>query len=370
MSEIVADILIVGSGLGATAAAVRLAGGGRSVVLVPGIGRTRSPHVDGGIVDEALVERTFGDEAPLGRSVTEIRQPGDRFGSGDVVPVAGQRIYRRATLEQWAMRRAMAAGATFIDDFIEGQAVPHPGGTITLTSERDDRRIRAGIMVLCEGADPRIPLKVRLRPDYGPEDQIHFARTIFHGTVGGRLVCERWRTGWGMPVEVCMVPQDDGAIVAVSARIENVMRGSRSAKDALEAFLASPEWASLKIAGERGDTGVELIALRPDHRDIRFLGDQMVMGIDASGVIDARSPDRANLTIRGGIQLADVVLSGELASWQVVAQGFVRENIPSPQPYRDDRVTGFLEDGTVGKTPAIARRLAGIVRRVREGSAR
>jgi flavin-dependent dehydrogenase len=370
MSEITADILIVGSGLGATAAAVRLSGGGRSVVMVPGIGSTRSPHVDGGLIDASLVERVFGPGAPLGWPVAEMRQPGERFGAGQVSPVSGQRIYRRAALEQWAMSRATAAGATFLGDFIEETAIPQPDGTITLTSERDDRRIRAGIMVLCEGADPRIPLKVRLRPDYGPEDQVHFARTILNGSPFRNLTRDRWRTGWGMPVEVSVVPQDDGVIVAVSARIENVMRSSRSAKDALEDLLSSPEWAARRLTGERGDTGVELVALRPDHRDIPFISGQMVMGIDASGVIDARDPERANLTLRGGLELADVVLSRELTEWQEAATTFLREHIPSPQPYRDDRVTGFLEDGTVGNAPAIARRLAGIVRRVRQGSAR
>jgi flavin-dependent dehydrogenase len=264
---------------------------------------------------------------------------------------------------------AIQAGARFIDDFVEEKALPNPDESMTLTSERDERTIRAQMIVLCEGADPRIPMRVNLRPDYGPEDQIHFARTIIHGNTIPALRTARWRTGWGMPVDLAIVPQEDGVIVSLAARIENVMRCSRSSKDALEEFLASPAFDSLGIRGKRGETGVELVALRRQTRNIPFVLDRLVMGVDMSGVIDARRRDRADATIRSGLILARYLLDADfsLSAWPMMAQRFIDEDLRPRASYHDDRGTGFLEEAPAGAARSIPSRLATLIRRGRAG---
>lgn len=369
MREIVGDVLLVGSGLGATSAAVALARTGKSVVIVPGIGRTRFPHIDGGLVDPAVVADAFGPGAPLGMEI-DVRQellslPGHRFDLSRPQVIPSGHVYNRRELEAWAMERATDTGATFLEDFVEGKALPNVDGTMTLTSERDDRSIRAGYMVLCEGADPRIPLRVKLRPDYGPEDQLHFARVHVSGSSELVLRQGSWRTSWGMPVDLALVPQETGLIVAVTARIENVMRGSRSAKDALSEFLRSAEFGTLGIEGSRSDMGVELVPLRRDRKNIRFSHDRMLMGIDASGVIDPRRADRVEVTIRSGQLLAHVLLEGPVEAWQEVASRFVAGNAPAGTTYHDDQATGYLEDVPAGRSVALGGRLTRMIQRVR-----
>lgn len=368
MSERFADFVIIGSGLGAAAAARCAAAAGASVMLIPGIARTRSPHVDGGVVSPELVEQAFGAGAPIGE-VTEFRQELVLDGEGSLRPgamtaIPSYRVYRRSELELWSIERATAAGTVFLDDFIEDKALPNPDGTLTLASEHDERTIRARTIVLCEGADPRIPLRVRLRPDYGPQEQIHFARTIIRSDVVSSLREGRWRTTWGMPVGLALIPQDDGVLVSVSTRIENVMRCGRSAKDALEDFLVSPAFASLNVKGRREETGVELVALRQARQGMTLVYDRLVMGIDASGVIDPRRFNRADLTIRAGMTLGNWLVGrhGVVDGWDAAARQWIERNVPPASTYHDDKTTGFLEEYGARRTSGIPGVLARLMR--------
>lgn len=364
------DVLVVGSGLGAIAAAKALADHDYQVVLVPGIGSSRSRSIDGGLIESALLDTAFGPGAPVGDPVASSAQltmpAGDRFEIGSSVRLPPRVRYRRSELETWAMEQAIAVGAVYLNDFIEGQVLPVDDDSVVMTSERDERVVRAQVIALCEGADPRIALKVHLRPDYGPEDQLHFARVFFQGEPVSQLLHGTWRTEWGMPVQVQVIPQRDGTIVSVATRIENVMRASRSSKDALRNLMESPGLASLGIDGTPGEIGMELVALRRNRRDMTFVHDRLVMGLDFSGVVDPRSMERGDLTIAAGRHLAENLIEHELRldGWPNVALRVVDEAIPVPAPYHDDSATGYLEEG--GKEN-FAKRLAGFVRRARAG---
>ncbi len=374
MSAIETDILLVGSGLGATAAARALAQSGRRVVLVPGIGSTRSPHIDGGLIDASRVEAAFGMGAPLGEPVSAIAPiettPDGAFSIGKAERLPSPRRYLRSALERWAMDRATSAGAVFLDDFVEGIVLPEGGGVAVLTSEQDERVIQARVIALCEGADPRIAMRVGLRPDYGPEDQLHFARVCVAGRPVDVMLRGSWRTGWGMPVEVMVTPQPDGTLVSVVARIENIMRASHSSKDALREFIASPELASLRIEGDPGDFGMELVAIRTDRGGMSFVHDRILMGIDFSGVIDPRHVHRANLTIRAGQHLAAHLIESDLRSrgWKGRAEAFVRDAVPASRAYHDDKTTGYLEEGAAGGQ--VVGRIANLLRRGRQSVTR
>jgi flavin-dependent dehydrogenase len=226
---------------------------------------------------------------------------------------------------------------------------------------------------LCEGSDPRIALRVGLRPDYGPEDQIHFAKTLIESPElvnnGGAYLSGSWRTSWGMPVEAAVVPLIAGAVVSVATRIENVMRCSRSAQNALDDLLATPSVRSLVPDGERAGTGVELVAMRATNRPARLSVDNLVMSVDASGMLDPRHPDRPGHALRAGQVLASFMLArlsneGGIdteESWDHVAMRLVREIAPQRGGYRDSRETGFLEESGM---PQSAREP---IRRLRNG---
>jgi flavin-dependent dehydrogenase len=262
------DVLLVGSGLGATACAFALARGGARVGFVAGVGRSRSLEADGGIVDPLLVLRAFGEGAPLGDVVTRRQTfTAESVGStpllNSVEEMPRRQVYLRLELETWARERTVAAGAEYVEGFIEATVLPAPGDLLEIMSEAGDQTLSAKTIALCEGSDPRISMRAGLRPDYDPEDQLHFAKTIIQRPAGEAVyLTGNTRTSWGMPIGVTLVPLGSGSIVSVVARIENIMRSNRSSSNALEDLLPSRLGIDLGLQGERIHTGVELSALR------------------------------------------------------------------------------------------------------------
>jgi flavin-dependent dehydrogenase len=248
-------------------------------------------------------------------------------------------------MELWAKDQALAAGAVFFDGFIEGQVLPLVSGLLTLTDEADERALAARTIVLCEGSDPRIAMRVGLRPDYSPEEQVHFARAIIARPQADAIFRSgRTRTSWGMPIGVSVVPLGATMMVAVDTRIENVMRASRSTQEALLDLLSSPLGDALNLAGERIHTGIELTALRRLPKHLSLSHDRLLVGIDASGLIDAREARRADATIRSGRHLASYLAGSGDQSWDVYAMPMV-EQVRAVNPrWHGSRVTGFIEE--------------------------
>lgn len=362
------DVVLIGSGLASTAAARALANAGARVAIVPGVARSRSPEADGGLVDAELVSDAFGAGAPLNQSVLD--QQGFCVNDGSKPPVLGtetgmpeRRAFRRVELESWALEQATNAGATLLEGFVEGSVLPAQEGLLALHAESGACQLSATNIVLCEGADPRIGMRAGLRPDYGPEDQIHFARTILEqASSSAAYRAGRWRTSWGMPVDVAILPLESGVMVSVAARIENVMRCSRSAVDALDDVLASKAAAEMGLTGTRLHSGVELVALRRPTDRVTLIHDRLLMGIDGSGVIDPRHPRRFDIAIQGGLELAAFYCnsSRDTLEWDEVAMPVVRK-VRSTGHYHDDPKTGYLEEGATGA------KLASALQRMRRG---
>jgi flavin-dependent dehydrogenase len=354
------DAVLIGVGLASATCARVLSDAGWRVGIVEGVGRSRSLAADGGLVDPDLLSHAFDvpvDHIPLDR-VVEQRQRFIGNGASPVVleppePIAPRRAFRRAELEAWALRHAVARGAHYLDGFVERAVIPQADDSLRLVSEDGHRQISARMIGLCEGSDPRIALRVGLRPDYGPEDQIHFAKTLVEGNaVPGISPPYRrgpWRTSWGMPVDVSMVLLASAAVVSVAVRIENVMRCSRSAQNALDELFATLSMRALVPGGARLKTGVELVAMRPTRRRARFSVDNLLMSVDASGMLDPRDPARFDHALRAGQALASYMQDRGLGpspdvSWDDVAMRLVREIAHEDAGYRDSPETGFLEE--------------------------
>jgi flavin-dependent dehydrogenase len=375
------DAILIGVGLASTACARALAAAGLRVGLVEGAGRSRSLAVDGGLVDAGLLARVFAiapEALPLDRLV-DARQ-GFRGDAGAVTldpiaPMATRQAFRRDVLEDWALERATETGAEYLEGFTEGTVVPVADGSLTLMSEDGARRLSARMIALCEGSDPRIALRIGLRPDYGPAEQIHFAKTWIDTPSGADIPYRRgsWRTSWGMPVEVAVTPFESGATVWLAARIENVMRSSRSAVNALDDLFASRAWPALLPEGGRAATGVELVALRSGSAPDRFALDNLLVGVDASGMIDPRAVDRFDNALRSGEPLSTWMrarLTGEWptegdASWDDMAGRLVRELAQERGTFRDSRASGFLEEATCDGPMSVRRLRDGVLTRLR-----
>jgi flavin-dependent dehydrogenase len=367
------DVLLVGSGLGATACARALAREGMRVGFVAGVGRSRSLEADGGVVDPQLVLRAFGEGAPLGAVVTQQQMfRADNVDSAPLVsPVEEmppRQTYRRIELERWARERAVAAGAEYAEGFIEETVPPAPGELLELISEAGDQTLSAGTIALCEGSDPRISMRAGLRPDYDPEDQLHFAKTIIERPAGEAVYSTgNTRASRGMPIGITVVPLEAGLLVSVVARIENIMRCNRSSTNALDDLLASRLGMDLGLQGERIHTGVELSAMRRNRRNTRLSHNGLFMSLDVSGMLDPREPQRADVTIRSGMHLARFLMDPGSGTWEEFVAPLLQEVRAINPHWIDSRSTGFIEEpGTgAGRTGALSRAGSGLLRKLR-----
>ncbi|HVL25379.1 MAG TPA: hypothetical protein VM450_14915 [Thermomicrobiales bacterium] len=373
------DAILIGVGLASTACARVLAAAGLQVGLVEGAGRSRSLGVDGGLVDERSLASAFAvapESLPLDR-VVDTRQRFRDEAASAIEPISSRRAFRRDVLEDWALEQATAAGAEYLDGFTEGTVVPEPDGRLRLTSEGGAQHLVARMIALCEGADPRIALRVGLRPDYGPAEQIHFAKTWIDVPGGADFPCRRgsWRTSWGMPVEVAVTPFRAGVAVWLAARIENVMRSSRSAVNGLDELFASPVRQWFPPEGARSATGVELVPLRSGAPPARFALDNLLVGVDASGMLDPRAIGRYDHALRAGetlgtwirARLAEERLDAGASSWDATAMRLATDLAPGPATCRDSRETGFLEEPADDGTMIVRRLRDGLFARLRGG---
>ncbi len=364
------DVLLLGSGLGATPVARRLAEAGKRVAFLPGVGRSRSLDSDGGLVSEDVISRAFGAGAPLGAEISRHQAFTARtveslpsVASTEAMPP--RRVYRRLELEKWATGRATDAGADYLEDFIEGKLLPAPDNRLRLTEEGGDRAVEATTVGLCEGSDPRIAMRLGLRPDYGPEEQVHFARTVIaRPRADDVMLTGDTRTRWGMPIRVMVLPFGSETLVSVVARIENIMRSSHSSRDALEDLLASPLGIHLGLEGPRMHTGMELVALRRNDQNLVLSNGDVLLGLDASGLLDPRQVSRADMAVESGLGLATCLLD-ESCAWDASGRSLVGQLARSERGWHDARSTGFLEEGD---GPGILNAIGRLGRRVRRRS--
>lgn len=329
MDGVSCDVIIVGMGLGAAAIAKRLAQTGSSIVMLPGAGHARFKHLEGGVIDPVILRDAIGDisTAPL----TEI---------------GASHVFRRDQLEQWAMEQ-VSDGVQIISDFEETRTIPHDTGRTSIFDTTGERSLIANSIVLTEGANPKIGIAARLRKDFDPEDMIHFGRTFVTGAKIDAPTTGAWRSPGNMPARYILIPQPDGVSVSVSVRIENVMRAGRDGRAILEEFLVSKKAEELGIQGEHGEIGMELVPLLPDRGKGMTGAHNIMISLDANGVIDARSLRRYDAMLSAGREMGSMMAREwpHLVEWQELGVSMWDVFTSGRRPYHEDSNTGFIEDG-------------------------
>lgn len=340
MSRLNYDIIIIGMGLGATAMAKRLAKTGSHIAMLPGAGHARFKHLEGGVVDPAILRDAFGDisEAPL----TQI---GDHH------------VFRRDQLEEWAIAQ-LADAVDVVSDFEEAYTIPHDTGKSSIVDASGEQRMSANSIVLTEGANPKIGIAAHLRRDFNPEDMIHFGRTMVSDLEIAGPVTGTWRTPGNMPARYMLIPQPDGVSVSVSVRIENVMRSGRDGRAVLIEFLASDKAETLGLSGEHGDLGMELVPLLPERGRGMVGAHNIMISLDANGVIDARSLRRYDAMLSSGREMGAMMAREwpHLVEWQELGVSMWDVFTSGRRPYHEDSNSGFIEDGP-GKGRGLLSRL-------------
>ena len=334
------DIVIIGMGLGAAAIAKRLAQTGSSIVMLPGAGNARFKHLEGGIVDPAILRDALGDVSSAPLSV-----------------IGSHHVFRRDQIEEWAIQQ-VADSVEIVADFEEAYTIPHDTGQTSIIDATGEQSLVANSIVLTEGANPKIGIAARLRRDFDPEDMIHFGRAMVPGVEIDGPKTGAWRTPDNMPARYILIPQAGGVSVSVSVRIENVMRSGRDGRAVLADFLASEKAEELGITGEHGEIGMELVPLLPDRGKGMTGAHNIMISLDANGVIDARSVRRYDAMLSAGREMGSMIAREwpNLVEWQELGISMWDVFTSGRRPYHDDSNTGFIEDGP-GKGRGLLSRL-------------
>lgn len=329
MDGVSCDVIIIGMGLGAAAIAKRLVQTGTSIIMLPGAGHARFKHLEGGIINPEILRDAIGD-----------------ISTAPLTTIGSHQVFRRDQLEQWALAQ-LPDSVQVISDFEESHSIPHDTGRTSIVDANGERRLTASAIVLTEGANPKIGIAARLRRDFEPEDMIHFGRTIVSGVHIDTPNTGPWRTPGNIPVRYILIPQPDGVSVSVSVRIENVMRAGRDGRAVLQDFLASPKAKELGIQGEHGDIGMELVPLLPDRGKGMIGAHNIMISLDANGVIDARSLRRYDAMLSAGREMGSMMAREwpNLVEWQELGVSMWDVFTSGRRPYHEDSNTGFIEDG-------------------------
>lgn len=323
------DIVIIGTGLGASAIAHKLAPTGAAIAMTPGVGCARFKHLDGGLMSYRQLESAFGTsaEAPLHQ-------------------LGNHSTFRRDHLESWALD-LVRDRVTVVNDFQDLRIAPHDDGVVALHEESEQRQLIARLVILTEGASPKIGIAAKIRPDFEPEDLLHFGRAILPGVDITVPVSGTWRTSWSMPAWYSAIPHPDGAIVSASARIENIMRVSKDGREALKVFLESQIARDLQLTDTADVVGMELVPLRVHGGNGKVGTANIVIAPDANGTVDPRSLQRYELGLRAGVELGEIISQAwpQIPQWDPLVER-MRKMIPGDRtPYHDSSETGFVEEG-------------------------
>lgn len=329
MERLNCDIAIIGMGLGAAAIAKRLARTGSRIIMLQGAGSARFKHLEGGIVDPDILRDALGD-----------------ISSAPLTQIGEHHVFRRDQLESWAIGQ-LGEEVDSVVDFEEARAIPNDAGNLTLIDSTGQQSILAKAVVLSEGANPKIGIAARVREDFAPEDMIHFGRAIVRDVRIEAPATGIWRTASNMPSRYFLIPQPDGVSVSVSVRIENVMRAGRNAKEVLAEFLMSDLAVQLGVHGDPGEIGMELVPLLPDRGKGMIGAHNIMISLEANGVIDARSLRRYDAMLSAGREMGAMMAREwpNLVEWHELGISMWDIFTSGRRPYHEDSNSGFIEDG-------------------------
>lgn len=294
------DVLVVGAGPAGSSTAIRLAGGGASVLLADRARFPRDKPCGGGLTGRALRQAPC-DVSPVVEHVVDSFMLRLRYGTSfrrrHSTPLI--RMTQRRLLDELLAQEAARAGADFRDGVrVSDVEIDETGVTATVGGDR----IRAGVLVGADGANGVVARAAGIEPG------------IVHGVaIEGNVSWERLgrtpfeSTAW---IELGTVPGGYGWVFPKGDHANLGVGGWGGEGPRLRDHLD-------RLARAHGLSGDDLTEVRGHRLPMRRLGGSPQAGRvllvgDAAGLVDPLSGDGMYEAFTSGKLAAEAILADDL----------------------------------------------------------
>jgi len=335
------DVIVVGAGMAGSAAAIRLAQGGASVLLLERGAEPGVKNLSGGILwghDLDRILPRWWEEMPVERHIVRKRfgfLTADRalsFALTDptwrTAPYVAHAVLRART-DAWLARRAEDAGATVV------ASVPvdrlNWEGTRVHGVVQGGETMTAPITILCDGANSRLSLGTPIRPnprlDGGATELgIKEVYRLDAGTIEERFQvgpgeghAEEWVAGLfpaGVMAGGFLYTNQDTLSVGLIVNIGSLFGRQTYSHEMMERFKLQPTIAARLAGAELVEYGAKLISSGWASRPTSFFGDGWMIAGDAAGFVFSNGLviQGMNYAVRSGLEAAETALAARGAS--------------------------------------------------------
>ncbi len=334
------DVIVVGAGMAGSAAAIRLAQGGASVLLLERGAEAGSKNLSGGILwgnDLARVLPNWQEAMPVERHLVRKRfgfLTPDRALSFDFddsawrkAPYVAHTVLRART-DRWLAQKAEEAGATVVSG-VPVERLAWEGRTVVGVVQGGETT-RAPVTIVADGTNSRLTLGTPIRPKARLEDdatelgikevyRLDPARLEERFQLGpGEAHAEEWVLGIYPPGVMAggfLYTNRDTISLGVVVSVASLYGGKAYAHDLVETFKQQPTIRRAIEGGELLEYGAKLISSGWASRPAAFHGDGWLVAGDAAGFVFSNGIviQGMNYAIRTGLEAAETSLAAHAA---------------------------------------------------------
>ena len=328
------EVAIVGAGPAGLAAALVLARAGVEVIIFERGEHPGSKNVMGGVLYRHPTETVvpgFYQHAPLERPVVEQRlwllteEAALSLGYKDRV-FAGETYNAftvlRARFDRWLAEQAVAAGALLINETVIEDLLWEEDRVVGVRAGREGGDVRAGVVLLAEGANSLLTQKAGLKRDGINTNQLAIAVkeiiALPREKIEDRFNLEE---GQGCTIELLgeatkglmgtafIYTNKDSLSVGVGVLLSSLVRRRLNPNDLLEHLKSHPMVRPLLAGGESKEYQGHLIPEGGYSAVPQLYGNGVLVAGDAAMLVNGIHREGSNLALTSGLLAARTILA-------------------------------------------------------------
>jgi electron transfer flavoprotein-quinone oxidoreductase len=329
------DAIVVGAGLAGSAAAIKLAQAGLSVVVIERGQFPGSKNLSGGVLYGRVLEQlipNYWEEAPIERYITDevvTFMTGDTAFNVDFknqafakAPYNGFTVLR-SKFDRWLSEQAEAAGAMLVPGIRVDSLIRDGGKVIGVTA--GDEQMLCDVVIAADGANSFLAQEAGLRSKFdtshlavGVKELIELPREKIedrfnltgdegraYGIVG---FATRGVAGGGF-----LYTNKESISIGLVMHLDELIRTGIKPAEVIEDFLAHPMIAPLVRGGKLAEYGAHLVPEGGIPMMPRLFTDGMLVAGDAAGlsVNNGFVVRGMDLALGSGIAAAEAVIAAK-----------------------------------------------------------